>query len=362
MNKNRSPRGGWQAVGLAVVALLGGCEVAARVEDLVRWGVPLSARATRREDIVVRSPDGMHGRPGARVQGWNMNSHGTRGPEFDVPKPGGTWRLVVAGASEMFGLTETPGREFARQLEDSLRAACPVREIEVVNAAVPGMTLPTATQDLSRRLPRFEPDLILYTPTPAQYLADTLPRAAEPSAVIAPLSPWRSRAWPRFTASLRQVIPARVMGWAVERAWQRAERSRPAGWRLADIPADRLAAFEGDLRHLAAVADSMKVPLLLLPHANALAGAPMEHRSAWEAAWRRQVPRAPAAVLVGFDSAASDAARRVAHDAGAWWIDSRPALVPDAGAHFADFAHFTDLGAGRLAGAVRLGMPPIPGC
>jgi len=341
--------------------MVGGCELAARVEDLVRWGTPLSARTARRADIVVRGPDGMHGRSGARVQGWIMNSHGTRGPEFAIPKPAGTWRLVVMGASEMFGLTETPGREFARQLEDSLRASCPARRIEVINAAAPGMTLPTVIQDLARRLPRFEPDLVLYSTTPAQYLADSIPQAATPAPVIETLSPWRSRGWPRVASALRQAIPGALAAWARERAWERAAQGREPGWRYQAIPAARLKAFEDDLRRLAGAARAVGVPLILMPHANAVASAGIRQQRALLAGWRRQVPRATDAVLVGFDSAAGAGAFRVAREAGPGWIDPRPALTPGV-ENFDDYAHFTDLGAARLAGAVRGGLPVVPGC
>lgn len=362
MNKNRPPRRGWQAAALGLAAVLGGCEAAARLEDLVRWGIPLGHPAARRGDIVARGPEGMHGRPSTMIQGWAMNSQGTRGPEFAVPRPPGTWRIVVAGASEMFGLTEPPGREFARQLEDSLRAACPARAVEVVNTALPGMTLPTAARDLSTRVARFEPDVVLYGTTPAQYLADSLPRPAAPAAALVPLPRVRSRAWPRFVSALRAAVPEPVTSWATERAWQRAGRRHGSGWRFESLPGERLAAFEADLRGLVGSARSTGAAVVLLPHAHALGRPPGRERDRLLAAWRRFTPRATGPTLLAFDSAAAEVSRQVAADSGVAWIDPRPVLGRDPGAHFTDFAHFTDLGAARLAGLVGRSLAPRGGC
>ena len=73
-------------------------------------------------DLVMHDSLGMHGRPGAQYLKWTLNALGTRGPEVS-PRPGpGVLRVVATGASETFGQSEGPGREYPRQLEDSLRA------------------------------------------------------------------------------------------------------------------------------------------------------------------------------------------------------------------------------------------------
>lgn len=361
MIKDRHPGRGWQAAAGIGLALLAGCELAARIEDRVRWGTPLAARATRLQDLVVRDQDGMHGRSNARVQGFILNAAGTRGPEILVPKPAGTWRVVLGGASEVFGLTETPGREMARQLEDSLRAGCPGRNVEVVNAALPGMTLPTVIADLERRIPRLGPDLLVYSPTPAQYLADTLPRPAEPGTAPATLSPWRSRAWPRATRALRSLLPGALVGYASERAWERAGRRRPAGWRFDELPRDRLARFEADLRALVGAASGTGAGVVLMVHAHR-GGLTGRDGKPDMLGWLRQVPRATPEVLVGFDSAAAMVTSAVAADSGITLIDPRVPLGAAGAAHFADHAHYTDTGAGVLAGVVARSLPAIPGC
>jgi len=152
-----------------------------------------------------------------------------------------------------------------------------------------------------------------------------------------------------------------VTAWATERAWQRAGRRHGAGWRFESVPEDRLAAFETDLRGLVGAARASGAGIVLLPHAHALGPASAD-RQRLLAAWRRFTPRATGPTLVAFDSAAAEASRRVAADSGAAWIDPRPVLGGQPAAHFADFSHFTDLGAARLAGLVRRSLPPPGGC
>jgi hypothetical protein len=84
--------------------------------------MPLASPYGSEVDLVTRDSLGAHGRPGAQYLKWSLNALGTRGPEVS-PLPGpGVLRVVATGASETFGQSEGPGREYPRQLEDSLRA------------------------------------------------------------------------------------------------------------------------------------------------------------------------------------------------------------------------------------------------
>ena len=153
-------------IGGAVTCFLGAFELTARVEDLVQYGVPIRSPFNATSELLVRSPDGMHGRRSAAFQKWRMNGLGFRGPEVDSAKAPGRLRVITAGASETFGLYEAPGKEWPRQLEDSLRrrlagSACGRDGVEVWNAAFAGMSLPTIRQDIERRLVRFSPDVIV---------------------------------------------------------------------------------------------------------------------------------------------------------------------------------------------------------
>ena len=121
-------------------------EGACRLEDWIEYRTPLFARERDQADLLIRDEEGMHGRPGGRFQKWSLNSFGMRGPEVSAVKPLEVPRASLpAGASETFGLYETPGRDCPRQFEDSLNARllesrsseCRARRAEVLDAAMP---------------------------------------------------------------------------------------------------------------------------------------------------------------------------------------------------------------------------------
>src|SRR5438045_9465626 len=109
----------------------------------------------------------MHGRPNARYEKFVLNHLGLRGPETTEQKRAGSFRVVTVGASETFGLYESPGREYPRQLEDTLNAhlkrlpsACEQSRAQVLNAAMPGMSLTTIEQDVRLRISSLRPDFV----------------------------------------------------------------------------------------------------------------------------------------------------------------------------------------------------------
>lgn len=162
-------------------------EAACRVEDWVQFRTPIFALERSQLDLLVRDTLGMHGRPGGRFQKWSLNAFGMRGSEVSLVKPPQVLRVVTAGASETFGLYESPGNEYPRQLEDTLnarladpRAACGEWHAQVLNAAMPGMSLPTIDQDIRLRVRPLNPDFVVLYATPAGYLDDAVPRRGSP--------------------------------------------------------------------------------------------------------------------------------------------------------------------------------------
>jgi hypothetical protein len=110
-----------EILGLALLFALS-LEAACRIEDWVEFRTPIFARERSQADLLIRDPLGMHGRPWGRFQKWSLNSFGMRGPDVAAKKPPRVIRLVAVGASETFGLYESPGHEYPRQLEDTLNA------------------------------------------------------------------------------------------------------------------------------------------------------------------------------------------------------------------------------------------------
>ena len=116
------------------------------------------------------------------------------------------------------------------------------------------------------------------------------------------------------------------------------------------MPLDRLAAYEADLRTFVGTVRSIGAEPVLATHANRFVGSTAADSSLLDA-WQRFYPRPEGQVILAFDSAGAEVTKRVASDSGVALADVRAALTNCPGC-FADYAHFTDEGAARVAGAV----------
>ena len=119
--------------GLGLIALfVFVLELGARLDDWIKLDVPLGA-AYSHDDLHIADSLGPHNRPNAQFEKWRINSHGFRGPEISMEK-GDKTRVVVVGASEAFGLYESPGMEFVAQMQTMLDTKSP-GDYQVINAA-----------------------------------------------------------------------------------------------------------------------------------------------------------------------------------------------------------------------------------
>ena len=375
----RRPSPGARAVrwgGLALL-LVAAAEVTCRIEEVVRYGTPVLSRAAAYDDLMVVDSDGAHGRPNVHFGKWRMNAVGTRGPEVAATKAPGMLRVIAVGASETFGLYESAGQEYPRQLEDSLRArgmagVCGGRGgVEVLNAALAGMSLPTIAQDIESRLRHLSPDIVVIYPTPTGYLDNALPRPRAPRPGAAPPLPATRALRLRFVDRIRNqpkaLLPAAVVTWLRRRDTERS-RAAVGGARFTTVPPDRMAAYEADLRRVVGAVRAIGAEPVLGTHANAfMHGGPPD--AALLTSWERFYPRTTGPTLIAFESAARTVTERVARDSAAPVADIARRLARESNrAAFVDFSHFTDYGAAvaaasvadatAKAAAVRCGVPP----
>jgi hypothetical protein len=293
-----------------------------------------------------------------------------RGPEVSLAKPTNVVRVVTAGASETFGLYESPGREYPRQLEDSLNArlranagACSASRAEVLNAAMPGMSLPTIDQDIRLRVKPLKPDYVVLYPTPSAYLDDGVPVAARPDSVshivwdVSRYSALMPRVLDRIRVQLKTLLPNVVQDKLREREIRAYLARRPAGWRFDTIPQDRLRLFEADLLHSVETIRSVGAQPVLVTHGNRFYASQKRDPAALHL-WEKFYPRAAGETIVAFDSAARAITLKVAAQTQSTVIDLAPVLARTNGAGFADYSHFTDVGASLFAGSVTATLFP----
>lgn len=332
-------------------------EATSRVEDLISYGMPLMSRVTDAGDLVLRDSLGARGRPNAVFRRWRMDSLGLRGPNVPRLPAAGARRIVVTGSSETFGLYESARREYPRQLEDTLRARLTAQcgdaapHLEVLNAALPGMALPSLTANISRVVGPLAPALLVIYPSPSFYLNPRIPSVAEGSRADTSLAAgkaWRLRIRDRVITQVKALAPGWAMTWARQRAIQRSVARFPQGWRWTELPVERLDQFEQDLRAAVGAARALHVEPVLMGYVAATM-APGFDDPALLVAWEYQFPRAPRDVIPAFHDAAGERIARVAADSATAYVDLRAGLDGEWTGTFADFVHFTDLGAARVA-------------
>ena len=342
-------------------------ELTCRIEDWVTYRTPALSVSTSISDLVIRDADGMHGRPNARFQKWVMDSLGLRGPETSVTPAPGTVRVITVGASETFGLRETPNHEYPRQLEDSLnariaRASCsvgPTPRFEVLNAGFAGMAIPTIDQDIRLRLHRYHPAIVVVYPTPAQYLDDELPYAAVPDSSgpkrQSVLKPFYPRVVGRVRDQIKLLLPGFVQARMRQFQTRRLLRSKPPGWQITTLPPDRLALYDSDLRHLIGTIRAEGATPVIATHGNMFMGRPKMDSLAL-ISWEKFYPRATGQVILAFDSTAREVTMRIGADSNVTTVDAAKRLAAAPVSAFGDFVHFTDLGSSNMADVLTSGV------
>lgn len=359
----------WQWALLALLMLLV-LEIVARAEDRIAHGIPFMSRVAAPNDLVWVHPEGARGRPYARYQQWRLNNLGFRGPDI-TPKPApGTVRIVTVGASETFGLYESPDHEYARQLEDTLRVraltACAARvpAFEVVNAALPGMATPSMSVALDKVIRQAAPHVIVLYPSPGFYLNARPPIPTYGMAGADSALPFTNALRLRVAARVSRQARALVAGPIRAQLRRMVLARRIKRWndtRFVTIPPARLTQFDADLRRAIGVAKSTGARVVLMGHANATMAEGFADQTLIEA-WVYQFPRATGEVLSQFHERAYELEREVARDSGVVFVDLPAALAGREKPSFADFVHFTDSGAAIVATAISDAVLPVLGC
>jgi lysophospholipase L1-like esterase len=140
--------------------ILGLVESVFRVANMLSGGA-FAARLTPDLELGVRSWTVHHAmRPGYDNPASPTNSFGLRSPEVAVPKPGGTFRILLLGDSFTLGFRAANDVVFARQLEQRLRTAG-FSSVEVVNAGVLSYCPLLEYLQYRHHLHVLEPDLVV---------------------------------------------------------------------------------------------------------------------------------------------------------------------------------------------------------
>ncbi len=335
---------------LAIVVFVAVLELCARVEDRVVWGAPMVG-AYSFDAIFGADSIGWRPRPGGGYRQFSINAYGFRGPEV-APEPGpGTVRVVVLGASESFGQAESPGSEYPRALETTLTRLQDDASVhyEVLNAAIPGMSLPRMHEYFDRWVRRFSPDVAVVYPSPGFYLDDTPPADSirpRNGGFTHPEGGFRLRS--RLRSALAAFLPDEIETWLKRRGIRRTREQHEPNWPWTTVPEKRLELYETHLEELLRGLQNAGVETFVVTHVSAIDRPLSPEDESLLVGWQRFHPRADGHVILEFEEEANARLRAVAERVGATVVDAAAELDPEA-TWFSDHQHFTDLGAGRMA-------------
>ncbi|MFC2176368.1 SGNH/GDSL hydrolase family protein [Bacteroidota bacterium] len=351
-------KAGLRFLGLAVLFVVT-LEICTRIDDMLTWEAPFWGRYDN-SLLYVSDRFGIHGRPNGQFEKWKLNQFGFRGPEISKAKPPGVYRIAVMGASEPFGQAESPGMEFPAQLQTILDRSRRGR-YQVLNTAVPGMSLPRINEFLGDYVRQFEPDLLVVYPVAADHLDFRCP---EPRKALPVPRPKKNRPSLRLLRRLRVVVK-RILPTEIAsslRAYQTRRSLRQYGvqeqWR--SPPPERLAAYREHLTSVVDQARSCGIDVLLATHAHRFGETLSAADHNWLIAWRKFYPLAGGDCLIQMETEANTIIRRTAKDRGTRLADVADTISPG-NENFSDFVHFTDLGARIVAEAIAAKVLEIDG-
>jgi lysophospholipase L1-like esterase len=331
-------------------------ELAARLDDRLTFGAPLLG-AYDADQLRTSDRDGVRRNvPGARFEKWTINRLGFRGPELSQAKIPGRLRVACLGQSESFGLFEGENGEWPARLSAKLSERG--LDAEAFNASVVGLLRQDRLTYFTRYVAPLAPDVVvLYF----NVLSDASWRPRPPALPgEAPAGPSRwvptLRVLPKLKLRLKAAVPEalwqRLRAWRLARNVAKLEREALGGRPPLDaLPDDVVASFEQHLREVIASVRAAGVhPVLATYPTLGSAANRAAQRAAFldERVWHLELSEAG---MIDAAARLNDAVRRVARALDVPVADAA-ASVPRTPEYFADYVHYTDEGADRVALAV----------
>jgi lysophospholipase L1-like esterase len=341
----------WIKIGSYVLLGLLTLEVAARIEDALRFQAPLLG-AYSINTVFEPSPYGRSGRPGARYAKWSFNSLGYRGPE---PAPDRA-NLLAFGASETFGLYERPDGEYPRLLEQRLNAVHGAR-YNVINIAVPGISIGRVDY-LDHALQLSAAKVVLVYPAPANYIGHVgayCGQRATPVPTELGLTDQvrlAGKLSQLFKAHMPEALMTRLRRFSI---WLDTRHLTVIG----RVPDATLDAYRRDLECVVAHVRQHGAEPILLTHASYFHGTAGPEDMALLSAWRRFYPQLAEMGFLDLETRANVAVRQVAAANAVQLIDVAQQM-PRGPRYFADFVHFSDAGAARMADLIAAALAASP--
>jgi hypothetical protein len=322
-------------------------EGAARLDDwwfhkIGFWSAPSY------NDLFMTDATGQRrGKPNAQYQKWQLNAYGFRGPPMTPLPTSQMQRVMLLGASETFGLYETPNKEIAAQLATMAR----VDGLEIVNAALPGITVGTLRQYWDRWASRFGPNTVVIYPSVHLYVTCEDWGAKNASAEGGEAAPAGFQIQDlRLFGRARNIIsqPDFVVRWRNERNVAKAVAQHPASWVYTSPPTVCVAKLHDDLVALIDAVQRTGARVVVCTQALRAARDPTPADLNDLESFRVFSPRVPGRILRQFVTAADADILTLPQIRNVSVVDVDAALGGQR-ALFEDLVHYNDRGAQKVA-------------
>jgi hypothetical protein len=321
-------------------------EIAARVDDRVSMDAPL-LEPYNPDILYTNDTLGMRGKPYARYSKWRFNSLGYRGPELDPQRI----RVATLGASETFGLYESDGHEYPRQLERELNARAGGNVYQVMNVAYPGLSNNTALRRLPGMVATVRPSIVTIYPSLANYI--DLPKNPNAISKAPEVSAYELRIAGKIRTTLKTVVPERVQ--TAVRRWEIQRAANGQVWNR--LPEEHVRVFHRELLATIEALSSQGVKPVLVTHATRFGDRVAPEERPMLVAWRRYYPTLAEDGFIDMERRLNDVIRQVASEHKVLLVDAAH-LMPSGPRYFADFVHFTDAGARQMAVLIAEHLQP----
>lgn len=315
-------------------------EACARIDDYVTERAPLLGNYGV-FNMLTSDAFGVVGKPYGRFSKWKLNALGYRGPDVHF----GTEKVICVGASETFGMGETEGMEYPRQLEREFNARVPGRRFEVVNVAYAGQSLSAFAHRVDHVVQILSPTMAIIYPSFLPYTGDVPPGSSDPVEWVQEPDGPQSRIVGKLLNSIDR-LPPWVQKWRYRyHIWRGVRRAR--GRVRPTIPEARVEQFRCDLSLVLDRLQQNNVCPVLVTHATFFGASVDPDERFMLTAWRRFEPTLADEGWLDVERRMNAVIRQEASERSLQLIDAANALSgPE---NFTDWVHFTDKGAHKLA-------------
>jgi hypothetical protein len=317
-------------------------EICARVDDYMEEGAPLFGNHAM-SAMLTHDDFGVVGRPYGHFGKWKLNALGYRGPDIHPD----TLKIISIGASETFGMGESAGMEYPRQLERVINSRRPDLHVEVVNVAYAGQSLRTVSHRIDKIVDTLSPRMAILYPSFLGYINDASIGQPDQLDWVQEPHGFHSRIEGKMLSSID-----RLPQWAEDlryryHIWRAVRKNRVI---VDTIPESHVDQFRLDLRAVLDGLQQRHVCPVLVTHATFFGQSVEPNERYMLTAWRRFEPNLADNGWLDVERRMNEVIRQEARERDLPLVEAADVLSgPE---NFTDWVHFTNKGANKMANLI----------